>query len=314
MRDAGETGGIDLQAHRPDSMRQADVEVAFERRRFVNLRSKWTFVIWAVILLPLALSQAGAAQLVLYDNFNSKHIDPSKWVGVYDPDILEAVRELAVVPETWGDRHSHPNRSLHISDRAYSATSDDYGSSGGLFGLSFPDPTAITEVSFTVVVNEAEAVGCASNPSQIVTAAEFRGNFFNTEASPTSQASDVVADISLTRTPTDVGSALTVVGFTTLCGDQFCGSQKTLDARVLGYVEPGAAATLRIKWDQPNHRFIYQLDHGTPVFSTYTVSDATPAFFPNKHIGFARVVPHCTSTPRPYTAIDAYFDSVYVNP
>lgn len=277
-------------------------------------RHKWTVGVGTLVLLALALPQAGVAQLVLYDNFNSKHIDPAKWSGFqfYNPDQREAVREL-VSPNGMG-QHSNGGRRLHISERDYATTTDDYGSNGDTFGLEFADPAAVTEVSFTVAVNDAEAVACTSNPSQTVTDAEFRGTFFNTDPSPTSQIGDVVAVVSVTRSPNDAGSALNVVGFYTRCEDQYCGSQTTLAVRSLGHVEPGVAATLRIKWDQRNHQFIFQLNHQPPVALPYTVSDTTPPVFLDKFIGLARVVAHCTTTPRAYTAIDAYFDNVYVNP
>jgi len=270
-------------------------------------KPKWMFAVWALVLLTFVLPKAGVAQLVLYDNFNSKQIDPSKWIGwqFFDPDIREAVRQPAGEEE---------GRHLRLSQRAYSATTDDFGGSGGLFGLAFPVPSAVTEASFTVVVSRAETVGCTVNPSQIVTAVEFRGNFFNMETAPTSQMGDVVAVISVARVPTDVGNALTVAGLYSRCDDQFCGTQTPLDYRVLGSVQPGAVSTLHIKWDQPNHRFIFQLNNDPEVISPYTVHDATPAVFSFKAIDLARVVPHCTTTPRPFASIDAFVDNVRVNP
>jgi hypothetical protein len=121
--------------------------------------------------------------------------------------MREAVRELVGEEE---------DRRLHLSQRTYSATTDDVGTSSGLLGLAFRAPDKITEVSFTVVVKDAQAVGCASNPppsGQIVTAIDFRGNFFNVEASPTSSSGDVSAVIGSQRSPTDSNGALTVVGF-----------------------------------------------------------------------------------------------------
>ena len=267
------------------------------------------FVLLTLALLAVALSKTGLAdtQLELYDNFKSRSLDPSKWIGwqFFDPDIREARRQIAGEEE---------NRGLRLSYTAYSATTDDSAGSGGGFGLAFPVPTAITETSFTVVVSQAAAVGCASNPSLIVTDVELRGNFFNMESSPTSQIGDVVAVIGISRTPTDVGGALTVAGFYSRCDDQFCGTQTPLDYRVLGSVLPGAISTLRIKWDKANHRFIFQLNGGAEVISPYTVSDTTPAFFPYKAVEVARVVPHCTTTPRPFISIDAVVSNVYVNP
>jgi hypothetical protein len=270
-------------------------------------KPKWTFACWALLLLIFAMSKASPAQLVLYDNFKSKQIDPAKWIGwqFFDPDVREATRQLAGEEE---------NRRLRIAQTAYSATTDDSGGSGGGLGLAFPVPSAISEASFRVVVNRAQAVGCTSNPSLIVTDVEFRGNFFNLESSPTSQIGDVVAVIGISRNPQDVGGALTVAGFYSRCDDEFCGSQTPLDYRVLGSVMPGAVSTLRIKWDQPNHRFVFQLNHEPEVSSPYTVSDTTPAVFSYKAIESARVVPHCTTMPRPFTSIDAFFDDVRVNP
>ncbi len=274
----------------------------------MNPKPKWTFTCWALVLLTFALSKASVAQLVLYDDFKSKQIDPSKWIGwqFFDPDVREATRQLTGEEE---------NRRLRILQTAYSVISDDSGASGGGFGLAFPVPSAITEASFRVVVNRAQAVGCTSKPSgQIVTDIEFRGNFFNMEGSQTSQIGDIVAVIGISRFPTDVGGALTVAGFYSRCDDEFCGSQTPLDYRVLGSVLPGAVSTLRIKWDQPNHRFLFQLNQLPAVSSPYTVSDATPAVFAYKAIESSRVVPHCTTTPRPFTSMDAFIDNVQVNP
>jgi hypothetical protein len=261
----------------------------------------------AFVLLIALVSKAAVTQLVLYDNFASRNIDHSKWNGwqFFDLDVVEATRQLV------GEEES---RRLHLALTAYSSTGDDSGGSGGGFGLAFPVPGAIKEASFTTVVNRAEAVGCASNPSQSVTDVEFRGNFFNMDNSTTSQIGDVVAVISVSRFATDVGGALTVAGFYTRCNDQFCGDQTSLDYRLLGYVQPGAVSTLRIKWDQPNHQFIFQLNSQAQVASPYTVSDTTPAVFANKIIDVGRVVPHCTATPRPVTSIDASVGNVYVNP
>jgi len=268
------------------------------------------------ILLALCLPQAMPAQLVLYDNFNSKNIDPTKWIGwqFYNPDQREAVRELVLPPGGNGIQASVKGRRLHIFERDDATTTDDNGSNGDTFGLAFTNPAAVTEASFRVTVNHAEAVACSSNPSQTVTDAEFRGNFFNTDATPVSQIGDVVGAIAITRAPTDTGRALRVVGFYARCGDQYCGNQTTLGVVVIGYVQPGEPATLRIKWDQPKHQFVFQLNHQPEVASPYTVSDTTPAVFPYKFVGVARVVAHCTATPTAYTAIDAHFDNVYVNP
>jgi hypothetical protein len=266
-------------------------------------RTSW---VWILLLLACGLTKAGASQLALYDNFKSNRIDPSKWIGTFDnPDQLEVVRQVVGEEE---------DRRLQLSETAYSATTDDVGSSGSIFGLQFPMPTAITEVSYTLVVKHAVAVGCTSNSQPALSGPEFRGRFFNTESSPTSSLGDVEVGIGPLRVSTDAGSAMQAGFHYERCDDDFCGTRTTLGYGVLGSVELGTTNTFHIKWDQPNHRFIFQLNNQPPVFSPYTVSDSAPAKGAFKAIDLAEIVPHCTTTPRPFTSTDAFLSTVYVNP
>jgi hypothetical protein len=263
-----------------------------------------------VTLSQLWLLSTASAQLVLYDNFSKRTIDPAKWEGLqnFDPDLRETIRELTPMPENDDDHR------LHLGQRAYSAVTDDSGGSGGLWGLAFPNPAVITAISFTAMVHKANVTACSTNSGLNVTVAEFRGSFFNVQSSPTSSIGDVLADVGVSRSATDTSTSLTVAGFVNECADQFCASQTNLTYEVLGTVSLGSTNTLSLQWDKPNHRFIFRLNNGNPVSEPYAVSDSTPPFFEQKGIDLARVVPHCTSTPRPSAFIDAYFDNVYVNP
>jgi hypothetical protein len=180
--------------------------------------------------------------------------------------------------------------------------------------LTFPNPGAVTAVSFEVTVNKIAVTSCASNSGFEAAAAEFRGGFFNTQNSPTSSIGDVLGDISVVRNVQDLGNALTGAGFISECTDQFCGAQTTLVYQVLGNVNAGSTNVLSIRWDQRNHQFIFRLNHNSPVYAPYNVADISPPFSASKTIGLARVVTHCTSSPRPYALVDAHFDNVYVNP
>jgi hypothetical protein len=70
---------------------------------------------------------------------------------------------------------------------------------------------------------------------------------------------------------------------------------------------------LRLEWDKTNHQFIFQLNGNAEFVSPYTVSDAAPPTYPGKYIGLTRVLPNCTTNPRPTAMVDAYFDNVCVN-
>ena len=71
-------------------------------------RLKWVIPASVLLLLAGAFAKAGVTHLVLYDNFHSAKIDPSKWIGwqFYDPDVREGVRQLSGEEE---------NRRLHLS-------------------------------------------------------------------------------------------------------------------------------------------------------------------------------------------------------
>jgi len=252
-----------------------------------------------------------STNLVLYDNFASPSIDPKKWLGVdCDPTALRDTVRCVVADEfPWS------SGLLHLYGKAYALTNTDIGGNGCPFGLQFPNPAAVTEISFTVVVDKMEPIGCATNSSQSAAVAEFRGRFFNTEVPPTSQLGDIESVIGVGRTGTDTGNQLTVSAFYTRCDDANCRARTSLDYRVLGSVYPGEQTTVRIKWDQPNHRFVYQLNRQPEVVSPYTVPDVSAPFFgPIKHIDITHVVPNCTTTPRPVVTVDAYFGNVYTNP
>jgi len=142
----------------------------------------------------------------------------------------------------------------------------------------------------------------------------LRGRFFNTEISPTSQLGDVEAVIGPHRVAPDTVSDFPVFAFYERCDDANCGARTSLDFNVLGFVKPGEPARLRIKWDQPNHRFVYQLNKEPELVSPYMVSDTSAAFGQVKGIDMAHVVPNCTTSPRPVVTTDAYIGDVYVNP
>ena len=223
----------------------------------------------------------------------------------------DAVRELTAT----GGQDQDNDRRLHLKETTYSTITDDNGASGSIFGLGFPVPSAITEASFSVFVKDAKTVGCGSNPSAPVDIGpEFRGRFFNTESSPTTQLGDVEGGIGAYRTPSDVGSAIQVTFHYERCDDDFCSTRTPLGFGVVGSIQPGTTNAFHIKWDQANHRFIYQLNNGPLVISPYTVSDSSPPSFAFRTIDIARQVAHCTTTPRPFASIDAYFDNVRINP
>src|ERR1700680_170006 len=205
-------------------------------------RPKWTFRTWMLLLLTLGLSKAGVAQLAPYDNFNSKHIDPSKWVG--EPSSIPGGSDKDRREVTVGLVGEEENRRLHISETAYSATTDNNGASGSGFGLGFAEPGKVKAVSFTLAVNKEQSVGCASNPAFAV--AGFFGDYFNPTSPQNGAIGDIVASIGTSRFSTDSGTALDVNGSISRCDDSKCDGQTTLSFRDFGPVQPGSTNTLAL--------------------------------------------------------------------
>jgi len=110
--------------------------------------------------------------------------------------------------------------------------------------------------------------------------------------------------------PPDVFQARSVVFY---CANRPCTDGLQLHRRDLGPVKRGEVARLRVQWDRPNQRFIFQRDDAPEVFAPYAVSDTAPPGIQVKLLDAMHFVPNCTATPRPVAFIEALFDDVMVN-
>ena len=156
------------------------------------------------------------------------------------------------------------------------------------------------DISFEITVNSATASGCQSNPYIESSAwAGFVGNYFSYPGQ------DAGAQIVLHRSSNDTGTSLSVQASVN-AGD-------VNSTQTLGLVSLGKTAKLRLKWDQPNHQFIFQLNRNPAVYIGYSVPDTSPPSNALKAFWVAGGTPHCTTTPIASEAMGAYFDNVYVN-
>jgi hypothetical protein len=274
----------------------------------MSTQPKYTAMSWVLALLTILLPQVTVAQMKLYDNFSSSRINPSKWIG--EPASLvggsdQDRREVSI--GLFGERE---NRRLQISQTIYSAITDNNGSSGIGFGLGFVQPSQVKAVSFTLAVDEMKVVDCGSSSS--LGTVGFFGDYFNPTGATDGQTGDIVASIGVTRFSQtgalDVGAAVSQ------CQDAQCNGQTTIGFQDLGLVKAGSTNTLSAIWDQPNHQFIFSLNHNPPSTVPYTMPDSFPPGKADKSFFVFGDVPHCTTKPRPFASIDARFGNVYVNP
>jgi hypothetical protein len=269
-----------------------------------------TIVSGALLLLTIGLSIPSIAQLKLYDNFSSKRIDPSKWVG--EPASLPGGSDRDRREVSVGLAGEEENRRLRISQTNYSAVTDNNGSSGSGFGLGFAQPSKVKAVSFTLAVDQMQLVDCGVN--QTFATVGFFGDYFNPTGASNGQTGDIVASIGVTGFNTNPGKAFDVGASVSQCQDPQCNSQATLLSQDLGLVPAGSTNTLSAIWDQPNHQFVFRLNNNPPIALVYAVPDSFPPGNADKSFFVFGLVPHCTATPRPLASVDSLFGNVFVNP
>lgn len=257
----------------------------------------------AVILVALAPTQQaqtpvkskapGVSNLVLYDDFNGRWLDPAKWAQWSNLEtVLHAVIDLTPSYQGQGN-----NRRLRMFQRANSLNIGDVDVRWGWLGLAATDPAAIIEIAFDIQVTSAAMTACPTNPNQPAAWAGFVGHFFKDE-----NGNDVVAGITLRRDWWDDARAPLRVGIESAGVEQD-----------LGFVSLGETVRLRLRWDQPNHRFIFQMNRNPEVAMTYGVSEVGAPDIALKALWVVRGTPDCTATPGSAILTDAYFDNVYVN-
>jgi hypothetical protein len=269
------------------------------------MRTIVTFVImFGCFISAMAQSPkpSSPSSLVLYDDFNGVGINPAKWDDSSDlTGMREVVRELSPSYQGQGN-----NRRLRLFQKAYSWTENNAGSSYGRLGLRFTNPAAVTEMAVTVTLSSVAVSNCQSNTDSSAAWTGIGGHFFN-YGGQQDPRQDVEADINLIRDSWYATGPLRVQA-------NYATGDGIFQYQVLGSVNPGTTVKLRLKWDQPNHQFIFKLNNDPPVALGYSLPDTFPPFYSLKGLGVTQGTPHCTSTPTGSAMIDAYFDNVYVNP
>jgi len=139
-------------------------------------------------LLLLGFASVSEAQLVLYDDFNSKPINPAKWSG-FESDFgpaapnTETARKIA-------------NGKLNLVLTSYGRTDSDTGTLGNaLVSLEINNPTVVTTIQVDVTVKSAKVRGCAFNTTATRAAARVMGDFFSdgTSPGPGDRTGDIIA-------------------------------------------------------------------------------------------------------------------------
>jgi len=248
-------------------------------------------------MLILATLPCAAQTLKLYDNFDHKFINPSKWAYAFcfssNGLELECVREIR-------------DEQLHLVHRHFGVNADDGGQQNGSAGVGFANAQNIKAIRTDVTVRSNLEIACAANPN-FGSNTGLWGTFFN--AGSGNPNDDVGAALNLKRVASDPPGQLNVIGQTFHAGIY---SPYTS----LGWVAIGTPVTISLAWDQPNHQFVVSLTNKITHVTTnatmpYTFSDTTPVAGPAKVMEAGGFVSDCgANTTSLY--VDAVFGNVYV--
>jgi hypothetical protein len=248
-------------------------------------------------LLIFVTLPCNAQTLKLYDDFDGKFINPSRWAYAFcyssgGPE-LECVREIR-------------DEKLHLAHREFGLTNSNTGQQNGGAGVGFAKPETIKTIKTEMVVRNVLEVPCAVNAT-FGSSAGISGNFFNAGSGDLSD--DAGAQFGVTRFTWMPAGQLTVRGQT------FHGSVYS-DFFTIGTVTIGTPITISLSWDQPNHQFVISFTNKVTHVTTsgtmpYAFSDGTPAVGPGKNLSVNGWAANCTGNPTS-NYVDALFGDVYV--
>jgi hypothetical protein len=264
--------------------------------------------LWRVLTLCFVLfaylshavyAQRPSSGLVLYDNFNQKFLDPTKWStfgACFTFSFLECVREIQ-------------DGKLRLAVRNYGATNSNDGNQYGPSELHFINPAPIRTIAAQLVVRRTSGQSCPANPGVSSGAhALLQGSFFNSGSG--NPADDVQGLLIFNHLPEDPEGVLSVSAFMHWQG-QFFGFVS------LGTVNVGQKVIAKLAWDQPHAQFVANwadAETGKVVhaFLPYTMPDTAPAAAPDKLLGVRTFAPNCVGTQMLFADMEATFDKVMI--
>jgi len=250
-----------------------------------------------VALLIFGSLPCAAQTLTLYDNFDHKFINPSRWAYAFcspeDGLELECVREVR-------------DERLHLTHRAFGLTYTNTGQNNGGAGVGFANSERIKTVKTDLVVRSVLEVPCAAN-SSFGTSAGIWGTFFNDGSGDPNN---------------DAGAQLGVTRFTWMPAGELLVRGQTFHAGVysdfftIGTVTIGTPITITLSWDQPNHQFVVSFTNKETNVTTagtmpYAFSDTSPVAGPAKNLEVNGWAANCTAN-QTSNYVDALFGNVYV--
>jgi len=234
--------------------------------------------------------------LYLYDDFNSKLIDPDKWSGgdLHNIGLIaEIVREIP-----------KKKKQLRLGLRGYGDPGDWINQISN--GVRFRYPDDIKAIKATVKVQDFESPECPDTDVRV----EILGAFFCTKGPCVeNMVNEVHATIFLERRYDSVNPE-------NVFDVKIRVSHSGLDyiRQSIGTVEKGQDVTLMMQWDPDNDRFVFQKDDEEEVEISYEGKgwNENEPFGKFKGLRVHSAISSCSEPPA-MGFVEADIDDVFVN-
>jgi hypothetical protein len=248
-----------------------------------------------------------STNLVLYDNFDERFLDPSKWYGLTAANdrTLEFVREIQ------DDR-------LRLAVRTYGATNSNQGNQFGQSELHFTNPASVRSIATEFAIRRASALGCPTNPGMPSGGgASIIGRFFNSGSG--NVGDDVDVNLIFGHSSDIPPGVAWVVVFMHWQGQYFyVGPGGTISGQFVsfGSINVGQKVIAQLSWDQPRHQFVASFTDVvtgkvTQVLLPYTMPDTTPPASTDKVLAVRTSATNCVGT-QTFADMEATFDKVWI--
>lgn len=255
------------------------------------------FLLFGALQMPYL--RVSASELIPYDNFTQRFLDPTKWStfgACFTFSFLECVREIQ-------------NGQLRLAVRNYGSTSSNNGNQYGPSELHFINPRPIKAFAAHLTVRRTSGQSCPANLGVTSGAhAILQGTFFNSGSGNPND--DVQALLIFNHLATDPEGSLNAAAFMHWQG-QFFGFVG------LGPLKVGQRIAAQLAWDQPHAQFVASwtdlaTGRTTSAALPYTMSDTTPAAAPDKSIGVRTFAPNCIGPTMLVADMEATFGDVTI--
>jgi hypothetical protein len=264
-----------------------------------------------------ASSNSAAAEVIgepfgIYEDWRSPYIRSDRWI-VRTDRAHEARREVV-------GYHLFPyGHHLLMRYRLGGQTSSNSGLVGAMQAFRVSNPSAINKIKVKFEVKDSDVIGCEANSlATRIRPAAISLDTFNDGSStgPSDLTGEHFVRVMVNREAftTDPRGMLTVAAFLFRCIDAVCSNAySTVFNLDFGKVWVGIPFSLRVSWDESNHRFLVGYNHSPDVILAYNPSlNAKPPVGPIADFHIQLVNANCEAGP---TVTDAETEvrEVYTN-